>query len=132
MLNAVVIQGRLGRDPERKTTNTGKSYATFSLACQRDAKGGDEVDWFNVVAWEHSADFVCQWFHKGDMALVRGRLQTGRYTGRDGVEKKTTDIIADHVYFSSSRKDAEAETEAAAPPRTRFEPLDEDDAQLPF
>ena len=129
MLNLAIIQGRLGRDPEKKTTATGKTYATFSLACQRDVKGETDTDWFNIIAWERSADFVCQYFHKGDLALVKGRLQVSKYTGKDGVEKKVTDVIADRVYFGSSKRDAEAQAEA--PARAELEPLD-DDGVLPF
>ena len=79
MLNRIVIMGRLGRDPEVRYTQAGKPVASFSLAVDRDfkdkASGERATDWIPVVAWEARAKFVQQYFHKGQMAVVEGRLQ---------------------------------------------------------
>ena len=78
MLNVVALQGRLARDPELRQTATGKSVATFTLACDRgrkDASGRSLTDWVPVIAWEQRADFAYKWLTKGQMVTVDGRIQ---------------------------------------------------------
>ena len=77
MLNVIAIMGRLSRDPELRQTTTGKSVASFTIACSRgrkDANGKDLVDWIPVVTWEHTAEFVCKYFEKGSLIAIDGRL----------------------------------------------------------
>ena len=65
MLNVVVIMGRLARDPELRQTTTGKSVASFRIACDRgrkDANGQSQADWLDVVAWDRTAEFICKYF----------------------------------------------------------------------
>ena len=81
MLNVIAIQGRLARDPELRQTTTGKSVASFTVACdrgRRDANGQSTADWIPVVAWDARAEFVCKYFQKGSMIAVDGRRYTGR------------------------------------------------------
>lgn len=110
MLNRVLIMGRLGQNPEKRYTQGGTPVATFSLAVDRDFKdkaSGERVtDWVTVVAWRQTAEFVCRYFTKGRVAVVDGRLQTGSYTDRDGVKRKTVEIVADSVYFGDSKSGA--------------------------
>ena len=86
MLNRIVIMGRLGHEPEVRYTQSGKPVASFSLAVDRDfkdkASGERATDWIDVVAWDAKAKFVQQYFHKGQQAVVEGRLQIRDYTGR--------------------------------------------------
>lgn len=68
MLNIVAVMGRLARDPEMRQTTTGKSVASFTIACDRgrhDANGQSVCDWLNIVAWDKTAEFVCKYFQKG-------------------------------------------------------------------
>ena len=64
MLNIVAVMGRLARDPEMRQTTTGKSVASFTIACDRgrkDANGQSVCDWLNIVAWDKTAEFVCKY-----------------------------------------------------------------------
>ena len=71
MLNVVVLMGRLVADPQLRQTTTGKNVASFRVACdrgRRDANGQNQADFFDVVAWDRSAEFVCRYFQKGSMS----------------------------------------------------------------
>lgn len=79
MLNLIAIQGRLAADPEMRQTTTGKSVASFTLACDRgrkDANGNSQTDWISCTAWEKTAGFICKYFQKGSLIAVDGRLQS--------------------------------------------------------
>lgn len=98
-MNHASISGRLGRDPELKKTVNGVSACSFSLAVKRAfAKDTEQdTDWINVQAWRQSADYICDHAGKGDLIGVEGRIQTRTYTGRDGLEKTVTEIVAERV-----------------------------------
>ena len=132
MLNHIVIMGRLGRDPEMRRTQTGTAVASFSLAVDRDfkdkASGERATDWIDVTAWAGTADFVGQYFAKGRMAVVSGRLQIQEWTDRDGNKRRSVGVVADNVYFGDSKRDSDT---AAALARPNFEELP-DDGLLPF
>lgn len=108
MLNQVVIMGRFTKNPEAKTTNSGTSWCSFSLAVDRDfadkETGERGVDFIDCVAWRGTADFVSRYFTKGRAAVVQGRLQIRNYTDKDGNKRKAAEIVADHVYFADSKK----------------------------
>lgn len=109
MLNFVVIQGRLTETPElKKTTNSGKSVTSFSLACERDfSTGGEkETDFINIVAWNGTAEFVSKYFTKGKQMIVKGSLQVRKYKTKDGENRYTTEVIADKVYFGGDKEKA--------------------------
>ena len=111
MLNRIVIMGRLGRDPEVRYTQAGRPVASFSLAVDRDfkdkASGERATDWIPVVAWEARAKFVQQYFHKGQLAVVEGRLQIRDWTDKDGGKRRSAEVIADQVYFGDSKRDSD-------------------------
>ena len=111
MLNRITIMGRLGRDPEVRYTQAGKPVASFSLAVDRDfkdkASGERATDWIPVVAWEARAKFVQQYFHKGQMAVVEGRLQIRDWTDKEGGKRRSAEVIADQVYFGDSKRDSD-------------------------
>lgn len=109
MLNHIVIMGRLTRDPELRYTKNNKPVTSFRLAVDRDFGEKDGVrptDFIDVVAWQHTADFVSKYFFKGTMAVVSGRLQMREYTDRNGVERTVAEVVADNVYFGESRQRA--------------------------
>lgn len=117
MLNDIVLQGRLTRSPEMKATASGISCATFTLACEQDYKnpnGERDTDFFDVVAWRGTADFVQRYFRQGQMAIVKGRLQTRKWTAEDGGKRKTVQIVAENVYFCGRESNATQGTEQPA------------------
>ena len=77
MLNVAIIMGRLTAAPELRTTASGLSVTSFSVAVDRSYKAGEErqTDFINVVAWRQTAEFVSRYFQKGSMIAVRGRIQ---------------------------------------------------------
>ena len=116
MLNRIILMGRLTRDPELRQTQSGASVANFSLAVDRDFKdkqtGEKTTDFIDIVAWRSSAEFVSRYFAKGRMAVVEGRLQLRDWTDRDGNKRRTAEVLAEHVYFGDSKRDAEGGAES--------------------
>lgn len=111
MLNTVTIMGRLAADPELRTTPSGLSVTSFTLAVDRDfqKQGAERVtDWIDVTAWRQTADFVTRYFQKGRMMIVKGSLQTRTYTDKDGKNRKAWDVIAEQVYFGDSKRDSDS------------------------
>ena len=137
MLNKIILQGRLGRNPEKRALPSGKSVATFSLAVDRDFKsketGERETDWVDIVCFGNLADMVSQWFSKGRMAVVSGRLQIRSWTDKDGNKRRTAEVVADNVYFGDSKHDADTTGNSGyQAPATNFDELTDDDPELPF
>lgn len=99
-MNHVFLIGRLGSDPELKTTTTGKQVASFSIAVEKKFKpqdGSSDADWFRVSCWEKQAEFVCNYLGKGRLVAVSGRLQQRSYTTQDGQQREVVEIVADEV-----------------------------------
>lgn len=111
MVNNVVLVGRLTRDPEIRTTTTGKNVCTFSLAVQKRIKPQDDspdADFFSIVAWNKDADYVAQYITKGRLVAVEGRLQSRRYIASDGSNREVVEIVANSVSgLDRPREDAE-------------------------
>ena len=117
MYNKTILMGRLTRDPELKTTPSGVSVCTFSIAVDRrfQAKGEErKTDFFNIVAWRQTGEFVSRYFKKGNMILVEGELQTRQYTNKDGVNVTATEIIAERVSFTGEKAQSSAQSETPA------------------
>lgn len=112
MLNKIAVMGRLTRDPELRHTESGVAVCSFTVACDRDYKAENaerEADFIDVVAWRSTAEFVSKYFAKGRMAVVEGRLQSRKWTDKNGQNRVAWEIIADNVYFGDSKpKDAGA------------------------
>ena len=125
-LNRVVIMGRLTRDPELRRTQTGTAVTSFSLAVDRDFKsresGEKATDFIDVVAWRQTAEFVCQYFAKGRMAVVEGRLQIRDWKDKDGNNRRSAEVVADNIYFGDSKRDGQ-NASSAAPASSEFKPL---------
>ena len=108
MLNRVIMMGRLTAEPECKNTQSGTTFCRFTIAVDRDfadKDGNRQTDFFGILAWKGTADFVSKYFHKGQMIAVQGRLQTGTYVDKEGVTRKSWDIVADQVYFAEGKRD---------------------------
>jgi len=138
MLNNITLMGRLTADPELKTTKSDLAVTSFSLAVDRNYKNGDgekETDFFNIVAWRQTAEFVCQYFKKGQLMALAGELQTRKYEDKSGSKRTAIEIIANKVYFADSQKGEEAGAQANTA-STDFDPFgaveDDEDDPLPF
>jgi single-strand DNA-binding protein len=150
--------GRLTRDPELRTTQSGVNVASFTVAVDRDFGGRDgaerQTDFFDCAAWRQTGEFVSKYFQKGRMIVVSGRMQSRKYQDREGNNRTAWEIQADNVYFGDSKRDSDnagysqssytgqssysrgsdsPRQSAPVPPVTPspFEEL-EDDGELPF
>jgi single-strand DNA-binding protein len=105
MLNLCALTGRLVEDPELRMTQNDIPVTSLRLAVQRDyGKDGErETDFFDVVAWRTTAEFVSNHFSKGSMITVTGRLQNRSWTDKDGGKRTKTELIADNAYFGESK-----------------------------
>lgn len=106
MLNVVAIQGRLTHDPELKTTPNGVSVCSFRIACERSysSKGEErKADFFTIIAWRQTAEFVCKYFQKGSMIAVEGSLQTRQYQDQQGSNRTVVEIVANNVSFCGGK-----------------------------
>lgn len=116
-MNNVILMGRLTKDPEIRTTNSGLSVCKFTVAVDRYSKDGeDKTDFINCVAWRSTADFIDKYFSKGQRILLSGSIQTGSYTDKYGRTVYTTDVLADKAEFCESKKNSDS---APAPTRAR-------------
>ena len=130
MLNSVIIMGRLTRDPEMRHTQNGTAVASLTLACDRDFKpksGEKETDFIDVVVWGKTAEFAANYFTKGRMVIVEGRLQVRVWQDKDGNKRKSTEVVADRMYFGDSKQEGKKQTA----PSDDFEEI-EDDGDIPF
>ena len=155
MLNVVAIIGRMvkDKDPELKSTNSGKSVCSFRIANDsgyKDASGQNQTNWLDVTAWNKTAEFVCKYFQKGSLIAIDGRLQTRQYQDKNGQNRTAVEIVAQNVSFCGSKESISPTPQntaqlprsplpahAAPSQRTQGEPdadyaLIEDDGDLPF
>ena len=129
-LNRVCIAGRLTADPEQRKTTGGDPVANFSIAVDRDYKdkdGNKLVDFLDVVTFKKTAEIVCKFFKKGSSAIVEGKLQARSWKDKDGNNRKTVEVVADHVYFGDSKK-----SENTAAPAGGYVEMVEGEEELPF
>ena len=110
-LNKVMLVGRLTRDPEIRNTTSGQSVATLSLATNRfwkDKSGQrqDKTEFHNIVLWGRLAEIAGQYLTKGQEAFIEGRMETRKYTAKDGSEKRITEVIAENMQLGSRAQGA--------------------------
>lgn len=107
MLNRVTAIGRLVRDPELRTTTSGKSVVSFSIAVNKRVKAqdGTEADFFKVTAWGQTAEYVNTYLTKGRLVSVDGRLETRKWKDNDGNNRESVEIVADNVNGLDRPKD---------------------------
>ena len=97
-MNECFFMGNLGRDPDIKTTKTGKVVALFSMGCSRKFDGKEYTDWIRVVAWNNLAEGVGNYLKKGNLVFVKGRWSTSSYADSTTGEKKyITELVADVI-----------------------------------
>lgn len=106
MFNRAILIGRLTADPELKQTQSGISVCSFSIAVDRRFSGRDserKTDFINITSWRQQAEFVCRYFHKGDVIGVEGSIQTRNYEDKNGNKRTATEIVTDNVFFTGAR-----------------------------
>ncbi len=116
MINRVVIIGRLTRDPDMKTTSTGKAVVEISVAVTKKFKpqdGSPDADFFRVQAWEKTAEYISNYLTKGRLVAVDGRLTTRKWT-KDGIEREVVEIVADSVQSLDNPKDGAPKTKGTS------------------
>ena len=110
MFNLVVLTGRLTADPELKTTQSGISVTSFSVAVNRPYRTGEEqqTDFINVVAWRKTAEFIAKYFKKGNMIGMEGSIQTRKYTDKNGNNRTAFEVVVNNAQFVESKRDSAA------------------------
>ena len=107
-MNKVFLSGRLTRDPETRYTPNGKAMTRMGIAVNRRSKnqetGQYDVDFFNLTAWEKTAEFCGRYLKKGSKVIIEGRIQTYNYTGQDGMKRSGVDIQVENIEFGESKR----------------------------
>lgn len=97
-INSITVTGRLTKDPEIRTTASGKQVSSFTVAVDRKYKSEDKTaDFIRVTAWDKSAEFIANYGAKGRMVGVTGRIEQNKFTNKDGVVIESYQIVADDV-----------------------------------
>ena len=104
MINKAILMGRLTRDPELRHTGTGTPVCSFSIAIDNGYGENRQTDFINCVAWNKTAEFVSNYFQKGRMIIVIGRISTRSWEGQDGKRNYTTEVVASEVSFGESKR----------------------------
>ena len=119
-LNKATIIGRLTADPESRTTPTGQTVVSFSLATNLVWKDGngekqEKTEFHNIVAWRKLAEIITQYLKKGSRIYLEGRLQTRTWEDQNGVKKYRTEIVADNMIMLDSKSSNTSNSAPAAP-----------------
>ena len=141
-MNKVILIGRFVRDPEIRYTSNDKCCANFSIAVDRKYKqeGQQDADFPRVIAWGKTAEFIEKYFRQGMKIVIEGRIQTGKYTNKEGQTVYTTDVVAESVEFAESKSassNRNSSKTAESKPKIDEDgwmniPDDVDDEGLPF
>lgn len=123
MLNHIIIMGRLTAEPDLRKTPKGKSVTTFTVAVSRDYDM-TQTDFIGCVAWEKTAEVVKNYFTKGEMICVSGRLESRQYE-KDGQKRTVWEIVAERIYFGGGKREN-------TPKEATLTEMDDDDGDLPF
>src|SRR2546423_9437584 len=115
-MNKIMLIGNLGRDPEMSYTPNGVAVTKFTMAVNRVTKAPtgekqDETEWFNIVARRDLAERCNNYLRKGNKVFIEGRIQTRKYTDRNGVERTAVDVIANEMEMLTPKS---AQTPAAS------------------
>lgn len=136
-MNKAILIGNLGKDPEVRSTPSGTVVANFSLATSERRKDEEHTEWHRCVAFNRTAEVIGEHLTKGSKIAVEGRIQTRKWTDKDGNDRYSTEILVDRFEFVESKgahKPAER-AERAAPepePEERAHAHDPFDDEIPF
>lgn len=141
-INKAIVVGRLGQDPELRSTDRGMSVCNFSVATSEswtdNGEKKEKTEWHRVVVWGRQAEVCGKYLKKGSLAAIEGKIQTRKYEDRDGLERYSTEIVARDIQFLGGRSQEELHgvlpTVAEMPkPRKKVDlskPIEDDD--IPF
>ena len=143
MLNKVILIGRLGRDPECRYLPNGDAVCNFSVATSeswKDQSGQkkERTEWHNITLYRKLAEIAAQYLKKGSQVYIEGRIQSRKYTGKDGIERTAFEIIASEMKMLGGKAEGgEGQHNPPLPPQARQEsaapvPQDEIDDSIPF
>ena len=105
-MNTVSIMGRVANEIELRKTQAGKSVVNMTVAVDNGWGDSKHTDFFDVVAWNGTAEFISKYFKKGQMIAITGSLQTRQWEDKSGNKRKNTEIIAVQVYFCGSKQES--------------------------
>ena len=132
-MNKVILIGNLTKDPEMRTTQSGVSVTSFTVAVQRRYKYADgerQADFINCVAWRGTAEFIAKYFTKGQKIGVVGSLQTRSYDDQNGARRYVTEVVVDEAEFAGSKTQKQSADDLFGEELSDFQQLD--DVYLPF
>lgn len=111
-MNRITLTGRLTDQAQLRYTQSNKAFARFTLAVNRQRKqdGTQEADFINCIAWDKTAELICNYLNKGSLVGVEGRLQTGTYEKTDGSRGYTTDVLVQNIEFLEKKKSEQKTT----------------------
>lgn len=135
MFNLVVLTGRLTANPERKTTPSGVSVTSFSIAVDRPYQKDKEkeTDFITVVAWRQTAEFICKYFTKGNRIGIEGTIQIRRFQDKNGNNRTSFEVVANNVHFIDMVKKEQDPLIEVEEKLNEFTEIGEiNDADLPF
>lgn len=119
MLNRIVIHGRLTRDPELRYTQSQVPVGSFTVAVDRDfsdSSGNRETDFIDCTIWRQGAEILDKYFRKGQLILVEGRMQSRKWTDKDGNKRVSWGIEADRIYFGEPKREDNRESDYGRAP----------------
>jgi single-strand DNA-binding protein len=129
-INQVILMGRLTRDPETRTTTSGKTIASFSLAVDRGGQD-DATDFFEVTAWEKLGELVSQYLSKGRRCLVQGRLRQDSWDDKEtGKKRSKIEVVATDVTFLDGPSGEGGGNAPSAPRASSSAPKKSDDVVI--
>lgn len=146
-LNKVILIGRLGRDPETRYMPNGDAVCNFSIATSenwKDQSGQkkERTEWHNITMYRKLAEIAAQYLKKGSLVYFEGKIQSRKYTGKDGVERTAYEIIGNEMKMLGGGNDSGQQAQAAqaetpTPPRRQAtaapaQPVDDIDDDVPF
>ena len=130
--NIIMLTGRLTADPELKSTQSGVSVCTFTIAVDRDYKdssGNKQTDFISCTAWRKTAEFITQYFNKGSKIKVGGSLEMQSWKDQNGNNRISPNVLVEKAGFAESKKEAQPNNPYTNP--VQFEEITEDET-LPF
>jgi single-strand DNA-binding protein len=123
-VNKVILIGNLGKDPEMRTAQSGKSVTTFNMATTEKWNNEEHVEWHRIVLFDRLAEVAKEYLHKGSQVYIEGRLRTRNWEDQNKIKRYTTEIFGNNMVMLSPKADssgygqpkAAVRPEPAAPP----------------
>lgn len=136
-INKVILIGRVGRDPEIRQMQSGKSVVNLSLATtskrkDRDGEFVEDTQWHRLTAYDKLAEIIGQYVHKGSLIYIEGTLKYGKFTDKDGNEKNTTDIVIGQMQMLGGKGESQGETRRNQENEQQRQQSFDNDEDVPF